>query len=74
MVVGRDQSSAAHDDDNAPCPFSLVASATTCEVPISPAQQCLRRTFEYLSASTFVSALFTPIVTALSSLTNIDHK
>jgi hypothetical protein len=50
-----DQSSPSHDDDNAPCPFSLVASATACDIPyLAGAADALRdERFEYLSAPTF---------------------
>lgn len=52
---GADQSSASHDYDNAPCPFSLVASATTREIPhLAGAADAPRdERFEYLSAPTF---------------------
>lgn len=50
------QASPAHDDDNAPCPFSLVASATACEIPyLAGAADAPRdERFEYLSAPTFL--------------------
>lgn len=52
---GADQSSPSHDDDNAPCPFSLVASAAACEIPhLAGAADAPRdERFEYLSAPTF---------------------
>jgi hypothetical protein len=50
---GADQ--ASHDDDNAPCPFSLVASATSCDIPhLAGAADAPRdERFEFLSAPTF---------------------
>lgn len=52
---GADQASPSHDDDNAPCPFSLVASATSCDIPhlagVADAPRDER--FEFLSAPTF---------------------
>jgi hypothetical protein len=47
--------SASHDDDNTPCPFSLVASAAPSDVPhqrdsaIAPGDE----RFEFISAPTF---------------------
>lgn len=51
-----DQASQSHTaDDNAPCPFSLVASATTCDIPyLAGAADAPRdERFEFLSAPTF---------------------
>lgn len=50
-----DQAAPAHDEDNAPCPFSLVASATPCEIPYLAGATDVPRDerFEYLSAPTF---------------------
>lgn len=50
-----EQSSPAHDIDNAPCPFSLVASAADCEIPYLAGVIDVPRDerFEYLSAPTF---------------------
>lgn len=52
---GADQSSPSHDDDNAPCPFSLVASATVCDIPylVGAADAPRDERFAYLSAPTF---------------------
>jgi hypothetical protein len=52
---GADHSSPSHDDDNAPCPFSLVASATVCDIPyLAGAADAPRdEPFAYLSAPTF---------------------
>ncbi|MFC4308617.1 hypothetical protein ACFPN2_05935 [Steroidobacter flavus] len=51
---GADQASASHDD-NSPCPFSLVASATPCDIPyLAGATDAPRdEHFEFLSAPTF---------------------
>lgn len=50
-----DEAAAAHDDDNATCPFSLVASTTPSEVPYldAAAYQPSDERFEFLSAPTF---------------------
>lgn len=51
-----DQHAAAtHNDDNAPCPFSLVASTTPSEVPYldAAADHLSDERFEFLSAPTF---------------------
>jgi len=50
-----DETSTSHSNDNAPCPFSLVASATPTAVPhLQPAASGLSdATFAYLSAPTF---------------------
>jgi hypothetical protein len=52
---GTDHSSPSHADDNAPCPFSLVASATVCDIPyVAGAADAPRdEPFAYLSAPTF---------------------
>ena len=52
---GADQASSSHDDDNAPCPFSLVASATSCDIPylVGAADAPRDERFEFLSAPTF---------------------
>jgi hypothetical protein len=52
---GADQASSSHDDDNAPCPFSLVASATSCDIPylVGAADGPRDERFEFLSAPTF---------------------
>ncbi len=52
---GADQASASHDDDNSPCPFSLVASATPCDIPhLAGAADAPRdERFAFLSAPTF---------------------
>lgn len=50
---GADQ--ASHDDDNAPCPFSLVAAATSFDIPhlVGAADAPRDERFEFLSAPTF---------------------
>jgi len=50
-----DRASPAHDGDNAPCPFSLVASAAACEIPYLAGATDVPRDerFKYLSAPTF---------------------
>ncbi|WP_116812624.1 hypothetical protein [Steroidobacter cummioxidans] len=52
---GADQSSPSHDIDNAPCPFSLVASAAVCDIPhlVGVAEVPRDERFTYLSAPTF---------------------
>lgn len=52
---GSERSSASHDDDNARCPFSLVASTAACEIPyLAGAVDAPRdERFEYISAPTF---------------------
>lgn len=52
---GVDQTTPSHADDNAPCPFSLVASATASEVPYLGADVDSPRDerFQFLSAPTF---------------------
>jgi hypothetical protein len=48
-------SAPSHDDDNAPCPFSLVASTVSCEVPYlhAAAGNLSDERFEFISAPTF---------------------
>jgi hypothetical protein len=50
-----DEASTSHSNDNAPCPFSLVASATPVEIPHlqAGASGLTDETFAYLSAPTF---------------------
>lgn len=50
-----DDAAASHNDDNAPCPFSLVASTTPSEVPYlaAVADRLSDERFEFLSAPTF---------------------
>ena len=45
----------AHNNDNAPCPFSLVASGTPCDVPHlrAAAEGPSDEAFEFTSAPTF---------------------
>jgi hypothetical protein len=50
--VDGDDASTSHDDDNAPCPFSLVASATPSAVPFLHASATVvtEQVFEFNSA------------------------
>ena len=52
---GVDQATPSHADDNAPCPFSLLASATPSEVPYLGADVGSPRDerFEFISAPIF---------------------
>lgn len=52
---GVDHTTSSHADDNAPCPFSLVASATPSEVPYLGAGVDTPRDerFQFISAPTF---------------------
>lgn len=52
--TAADEETASHDDDNAPCPFSLVASAAPGDVPYVPdsASQPTDERFDFISAPT----------------------
>ncbi len=50
-----DEASPSHNNDNAPCPFSLVAAATSAQVPYLPgtAGDFSDEIFEFISAPMF---------------------
>lgn len=52
---GAEEAAASHNNDNAPCPFSLVASTAPSEVPYlqAAAGNLSDERFEFISAPTF---------------------